>query len=142
MDEATRTALKQRLMKEESCRLHPYEDTEHVLTIGWGRNLTDNGISQSEADMMFENDLKGIVAACETNVPGFADLDETRKLVLADMAYNLGLHGLLEFKKMLAAVKAKNWPQAAAEMRNSKWAKQIPHRAGPLAEIMEKGVGD
>ncbi len=59
-----------------------------------------------------------------------------RAEVLIDMAYNLGVGGLLGFKRALAAVEAGDFPAAAAHMMDSRWAAQVGRRAVELAGLM------
>jgi lysozyme len=42
----------------EGLRLNVYQCTAGKNTIGYGRNLDDNGISKDEADFMLRNDVK------------------------------------------------------------------------------------
>ena len=60
-------------------------------------------------------------------------------VVLANMAFNLGVDGLLGFRRMILAVDRGHYDQAAREMLNSKWARQVFNRAIRLAEMMAKG---
>ena len=49
-------------------------------------------------------------------IPNFEELPDAWKMALADMGWNLGLHGLLDgYPKMLAAIEAGNGATAAAE---------------------------
>lgn len=66
--------------------------------------------------------------------------DQVRCFVLINMAFNMGIAGLLKFKNMLAAIEACNYPLAAAEMSTSLWARQVKGRAVELAEQMRTGV--
>jgi lysozyme len=59
--------------------------------------------------------------------------------VLANMAFNAGVDGLLKFRRMLLAVERGHYDQAAREMLQSKWATQVFGRAVRLAEMMAKG---
>lgn len=59
------------------------------------------------------------------------------KTILVNMAFQMGLKGLLGFRNTLAFVKAKKYSNAAANMRQSLWAKQTPSRASELARRME-----
>jgi lysozyme len=43
-------------------RLRAYRDTVGKLTIGYGRNLDDRGISEDEAGFMLDNDIDLVVA--------------------------------------------------------------------------------
>ena len=58
---------------------------------------------------------------------------------MVDMHINLGLFRLSRFTKMLAAIGQGNYPVAAREMRQSKWAEQVGVRAVTLAQMMETG---
>ena len=62
-----------------------------------------------------------------------------RYAVLLNMAFNLGIRGLLGFKTTLEHVRCGNYPQAAAAMLDSKWAAQVKGRAKELARQMEAG---
>lgn len=133
-----RQLLVNQLERHEGLRLKPYRDTVGKLTIGFGRNLEDAGISRSEAAAMLENDIDQVVAELE-NMPLFLSLDPVRKVVLANMTYNLGLTRFLGFRKMLAALAERDYEEAARQMLESKWARQVGVRAVELSEIMRTG---
>jgi len=134
-----RYRIKQMLKRHEGLRLKPYRDTVGKLTIGYGRNLEDDGISLEEAELMLENDLDRAVKAARDVVAGFDELDEVRQAVLVDMAFNLGRAGLASFQKMRAALALGDFERAAAEMLDSLWARQVGRRARELAEMMRTG---
>ena len=137
-----RDRLIRHLIRDEGLRLKPYVDTVGKVTIGIGRNLTDNGISEGEAYAFLENDLDKVEEALDRSLPWWRGLDAVRQEVLQNMAFNLGIGGLLGFKNTLAAVRAGLWTNAARGMRASKWARQVGARAGRLASAMETGVFD
>ena len=56
--------------------------------------------------------------------------------VLVEMNFQMGKQGTLGFKKMLAALKDRNYKLAAEELLDSKFAKQTPNRAMALAEVL------
>ena len=58
---------------------------------------------------------------------------------LIDMVFNMGITRFMGFKKMIAAIKNGDWVTAAAEMRDSKWAEQLPRRVAELSIMVEKG---
>lgn len=128
-----------RIKKFEGLRLKPYRCTSLKLTIGWGRNLDDIGISKDEAEFMFRNDLDICIDSLEKNIPFFYDLPENVMKVLIDMRFNLGLAGLLGFKKMLHNISAGDYKQAAIELLDSKYASQVGIRATENAELLVKG---
>lgn len=131
-------AMEALLEQQEGFRATPYRDSRGFLTIGYGTNL-DAGITHDQAKALMDCQLAANEAALQA-YPWFAGLDEVRRGVIENMAYNIGVSGVLEFKDMLAAIEAKDWPEAAHQMRASKWRVQVGDRALVLADIMETGV--
>lgn len=123
------------LIEHEGIRLKPYHDITGKLTIGIGRNLDDCGISKEEALLLLENDIQQVLTKLQT-IPIFNSLSESQQVALADMAFNLGFSGILKFKRMWAALEKGDFNLAAAEMLNSKWAKQLPARASELSQML------
>jgi len=124
------------LMRHEGLKLKPYRDTVGKLTIGVGRNLEDTGISQGEAFNLLRADLVRVRKGLDKYLPWWAEQPERVRLVLQNMAFQLGSAGLLRFKRFLAALQRHRYSDAAKEMLDSDWAKQTPNRAGELAEIV------
>ena len=120
----------------EGLELKPYKCSAGKLTIGWGRNIEDNGISEGEADFLLRNDLMRVQGELSRAVPCFLKLSETRQAVLLDMCFNLGITRFLQFKMMLTALEMEEYEEAAKEMLDSKWAKQVGKRSVRLAEMM------
>jgi lysozyme len=60
-------------------------------------------------------------------------------MCLVDMGFNLGIPRLMKFKKMWEAIERQDFEWAAAEMLNSRWAKQVGKRADNLSKTMEHG---
>ncbi|BBN80535.1 lysozyme [Pseudoalteromonas sp. A25] len=131
--------LKEQLLRYEGLSLKPYQCTQGKVTIGIGRNLTDRGITLEEANFLLSNDIKDVLVQVSSNISVFNTLNEARKLILLDMAFNLGVAGLTKFKKMIAALEGQNYEDAAREMLDSRWANQVGHRAKELAEKMIEG---
>ena len=119
--------------------LFPYRDTVGKLTIGYGRNLDDKGITRAEAELMLDKDMADAIDDAST-LPYWEQLDPVRKLVLSDMTYNLGLSRLLKFKRMHAALELPDYVLAAHEMKDSRWYKQTERRAKVLVEAMITGI--
>lgn len=124
----------------EGLRLKPYKCSAGKLTIGYGRNLEDIGISKEEAYMFFESDFNRAVEdakkLCEAFNINYRHLSESRFYVLTDMMFNLGYDRLSQFKKMLTALSKSDYDSAAKEMLDSKWAKQVGRRATFLESLM------
>ena len=129
-------SLKEQLIRHEGLRLTVYDCPAGYKTIGVGRNIEQKGITEDEALYLLGNDIKYFTEQLEENLIGFQELSEDKKAVLVNMAFNLGVNGLLKFKNMLAAVTEERWEDASAEMLNSRWADQVGNRATELAEVM------
>lgn len=133
------TALTEELTRDEGLRLKPYKDSVGKLTIGVGRNLDDVGITAEEAKSLLSNDIQRTIVALDTAIPWWKGLDSVRQRVLVNMAFNMGVGKLLGFKNTLAAIQAGKFEDAATEMLDSTWARQVGARAQRLALMMQKG---
>jgi lysozyme len=128
----------EQLKRDEGLRLKPYVDTVGKITIGYGTNISD-GIDKGEAEYLLSNRLNEKKLELLRALPWVADLDEARRGVLFNMAYNLGVPGLLGFKRTLTLIKETMYAEAAAAMLQSKWAAQVGERAKRLSKQMETG---
>ena len=133
------TRLREQLIRHEDLRLKPYRDSVGKLTIGVGRNLDDVGISREEALLLLDNDILRAQTAVIRELPWAVELDRQRFEVLVNMAYNLGIRGLLGFRKFLAELHDGHFEAAAKEMLDSRWAEQVGRRAQELAGIVRTG---
>ncbi len=131
--------LRKQLQRHEGWREKPYKDSVGILTIAWGRNLDQVGISLEEGDFMLENDITTAESECEKRFSFFSDLNDIRQEVLTNMMFNLGWPRLSGFKNMIAALEEVDYELAAAEMLDSKWHTQVKSRAEELATQMRTG---
>ncbi len=131
--------LHEMLIRHEGLRLKPYRDTVGKLTIGVGRNLDDVGITREEALMLLDNDIAKVRREVNRAFRWFAQLNLVRKNVVLNMVFNIGLPRFRQFKKTIAAIKAKDWEEAASQMLDSRWARQVGRRARELAAMMKHG---
>jgi len=125
-------SLKDRIKRHEGKRFEPYEDSEGILTVGYGRNLRDVPFSQDEIDLMFDNDFLRARHGAES----------IRRGILIEMIFQMGIKGVSRFKKFLQAALLHDWARAADEMLDSKWHKQTPERAEELARLFLRGVSE
>ena len=132
--------LEQLLVLHEGMRCKPYKDTKGILTIGVGRNLEANGLSEDEVLYLLQNDLQRCKKELQKALVYFNKLSQTRQMVLIDMCFNLGITKLLHFKKMLAHLQNGDYKAAAKEMRNSKWFVEVGERGKRLATAMETDI--
>lgn len=132
----------EQLREDEGERLTAYQDTEGYWTIGIGVLIDSRkggGITKAESAYLFNNRLNAKAQELQTKFPQFKELDEVRQGVLLNMSYQLGVDGLLAFRKMIAAVVAHNWYEAARQMKDSKWYRQTTNRAERLIKQMQTG---
>ena len=142
------------LKRHEGFRSHVYHCTANKRTIGYGYNIDANplglrayelerfkskGISEKTAENLLIDQVRNLKRALDQAIPWWSTINQARRDVLIDMAYNLGLNGLLAFKKTLARIAAHDYTQASYEMLCSNWAKQVKGRAEELSEIMRTG---
>lgn len=134
--------LKQQLIREEGAESCAYQDILGYWTIGVGRLIDSRrggGLSPDEIEMLLENDIKRNYEAVLAALPWMEKLSEPRQAVLIGMAFQMGLKGLLQFKRMLGSIEDGQYVEAAEEMVKSRWAMQTPKRAYRMAQQMETG---
>ena len=128
--------LLQQIKEHEGLKLFPYKCPAGKLTIGYGHNLEDNGLSQSVCEYILIEDIeeaKHNLYAIFTR-DFFNSLSDNQKIALVDMMFNLGLSKFLTFKKFILAVKNKDFIKASAEIINSKAYQQNKSRYKKLSE--------
>jgi len=118
--------------------LFPYECSAGLITIGWGRNLDNKGLSLKECQLLFDNDLHDALQDA-AGLPYWEQLDGARQMVVVDMIFNLGLTRFLRFINLNKALLIKDYLRAAHEMLDSKWYTQVGRRAKKLRQIMLTG---
>ena len=141
--------LREQIIRHEGLSLSAYRCPAGALTIGYGHNLDarpiwdiqeDCRISRAMADSLLRSDLKDTAERLDTALPWWRSLNEPRQAVILNMAYQMGVGGLLKFRRTLAAVQAGDWDNAAQYMLESKWARNdSPKRAIEMAEQMKTG---
>lgn len=145
--------LKISVAKFEDLKLKVYQCPKGVLSIGYGRNLEDRGITPLEATSMLERDLLDTKLELEDSIKFFHKLDDVRQNVLIEMAYNMGVPHLLEFKNTLKFMEKGDFINASKEMLDSKWHRDFvmydmqdgkksnkPLRSEYLSKVMCEGV--
>lgn len=136
--------LHESIKRHEGLRLKPYRCTAGALTIGYGHNLDDNGISIEAAELLLEQDIDEATrhAIAWIGDPGFwSSIEAERQAVIIEMMFNMGPNRLQTFKRFRSAILRSEWVKAAREMLDSKWARQdvSPSRSATLALQMETG---
>lgn len=132
--------LLDQIKEHEGLRLFPYKCPAGKLTIGYGHNLQDNGLTKTACEFILFEDIdeakKNLYAVFTKKF--FETLSNNQKIALIDMMFNLGLSKFLTFKKFIKAVKERNWDKASAEIINSRAYQQNKSRYKKLSEQIKK----
>lgn len=122
------------------------------LTQGYGRNLEVHPLSASEKAELVNGLVSEPIATqwalkelnqCENQLKDnkvYQTLSDVRKAIMLDMAFNMGIKGLMDFKKMWAALAKQDFITAASEMKDSSWYRQTKTRAVRNVAMMEKNI--
>ena len=136
--------IKSDLRRDEGLRLKPYRCSEGKLTIGVGHRILkgedfSKGISELEADTILINDIYDVIRDLDMYIPWWKNLSEVRQCAIINMGFNLGLPRLMKFRKMLRALRKRDFETAALEALDSKWARQVGNRSQRIAKLIREG---
>lgn len=153
MNLTSRAALRTDVMQAEGFRDKPYFDCcgkpyksctcgakQGKLTIGYGRNLDDVGISKLEGEVLLDHDLFVAETTAGKAFDWFGACSELRQRAVVECIFNLGIVKFREFRQTLAAIKAKQFAAAALNLVDSLWAKQVgERRSSRIARYLRDG---
>jgi lysozyme len=127
------------LKSDEGWRPYAYKDSEGLLTIGYGF-LVDPakgvGLPRHIGDMWLTHAVQERASELFDRIPWLEDQPEEVQRALCNMAYQLGVYGVLKFRKMLYALEHGDRAEAAIHALDSLWAKQTPERAERIAALI------
>lgn len=126
-------------MENENYSDKPYHCTAGKLTIGYGRNIEERGITWDEAKMLLAHDLMEAHNVLMGEFDFYERLNDARKAVMMDLYHNMGLTRLLGFKKMLSAAQMGNFDEAAKELKDSRYFTQVGRRGRRNFTMMKFG---
>jgi GH24 family phage-related lysozyme (muramidase) len=139
--------LREDLKRDEGCVYSVYLDHLNLPTIGIGHLVTEwdeeygkpvgTTVSEDRVNELFDKDVQVTIEECEQLFGNFQDLPEEVQQILANMMFNLGRPRLSKFRRLCKAVAERDWQEAAVQMEDSKWHKQVPNRANRLIERMK-----
>jgi lysozyme len=92
------------------------------------------GITLDEASFLLVGDIERARQALYQKLPWTLRISDARRGALVNMAFNMGIDKLMDFKKTLAHMEAGRWFEASQEMLASTWAKQVGDRAVRLSD--------
>ena len=96
-------------------------------------------MSDEQVNELLGNDLVHDFHDLDAHIGWWRTLSYVRQRVLANMCFNMGIEGLLEFKHMLGCITAGDYDGASQAMLDSKWADEVGERSDRLAEMMKDG---
>lgn len=118
----------------EGFRGNVYQDTLGFDTVGYGTKMP---IDEAEATLLLRHRLDKMIIDISSKQPIFNSLPNQQQEVILEMCYQLGVNGVLNFKKMWRALELNDYSRASHEMLDSKWYQQTPQRAFSLAKRMK-----
>lgn len=151
------------LRYDEGLKTEIYKDTEGYYTIGIGHLLTKDpsiavarreldrqvgrpakgSITLAECESLFDKDVANVDSGIQRNAvlkPVFDSLDLVRRDALRNMVFQMGVAGVAGFTNSLRMLKEKRWEEAAVNLKQSKWYRQTPNRAGRVIEVFRTGT--
>lgn len=136
--------LREQLEVDEGCVYEIYNDHLGYPTFGIGHLVTESdpeqgqslgtAVSSERVAEAFESDIQSVLRDCNILYSDFHNLPEEAQQVIANMMFNLGRPRLSKFVGMKRGVDARDWNQAADEMVDSNWYRQVTNRADRLVE--------
>jgi lysozyme len=126
--------LIEQVKEEEGFKGVVYKCSEGFDTIGYGTRLP---IIEAEAELIAEYRLNKAKAELTSYLYNL-DISQEAWSILFNMSYQLGVRGVLKFKKMIKALEKQDYKTASKEGLDSLWARQTPKRAKRLMERLSK----
>jgi lysozyme len=126
------SALANDLKIDEGFREHVYKDHLGFDTIGYGFLIDarkGGGIPRAVAEFWLSREIEQKWLELTTRIPWVLEQPEPIQRALGNMAYQLGVGGLVGFVNMLASIRAGDYQTAAIHGADSTWAEQTPQRA-------------
>jgi len=138
------TNLKRDLAVDEGSRATRYRDSAGHWTIGVGHNLDASPLpsgwreplTQTQIDELFSRDVSRTLAGLDQHLPGWRSRPEPVARSLANMAYNLGVAGLLGFTTFLRLISEGRYADAASDLNGTLWARQVGARATRIEALL------
>ncbi len=139
--------LRDRLIRHEGVYLKPYRDTLGNYTIGIGHLITEeqatgeyaNGITEEQAMQLLDEDIAKAKAELATDMPWTLNLSPLKQDILTEMAFQLGINGLMGFKNLLFHARSGDLDGVAQDMIDSKWHSETPARCEEIANLWLNG---
>jgi len=138
--------LRDRIKLHEGLRFEPYLCPAGAWTIGYGHKIRKHEkftrLTIDQAERLLDRDIETAEAEARSMFPDskYKNFTKNRWDVLTELVFNLGLTRFRGFKRMISAIDGGDWQQAAAELEDSKWYRQVgPNRGDTLVCLLREG---
>jgi len=129
------------LRRDEGWSPFAYKDHLGYWTLGYGFMVDERKggrIPRPVAEFWLQYEVNDREAQIKKRWPPYERQPDDVKRGLLNMAFNLGVDGLLGFKKMLRALEDGNRRGAGIHARDSKWRREdVPERAERVCKLIE-----
>ena len=136
--------IKKRIKKNEGFSTIPYKDQLGFLTIGYGHLILDNEkkllkrkTNKHVLEKIFQQDFNKALNNFNIFLKPYTSNNREAELLI-EMVFQIGIHGVFKFKKLLKNIRKGNTHLVCFEMMNSLWYKQTPSRVKNLIRIFLK----
>ncbi len=112
----------------------------HLLHTGGSLGAPYGGLTLNpmEAEIILRADMEAHWDGLKEKLPVVKTWCEPVRLVLLDMAFNMGVASLLGFKKTIAALREGDWVTASCEMIDSLWYREVKSRAAEHVDTVSR----
>jgi lysozyme len=135
---------KQQLQVDEGIVYKVYLDSLGFPTGGVGHLMSKDELAlypvgsalpKQLVDKWFDEDIQVAIDIANKLCP--VDCSDDLNDIITNMAFNMGQGKLSRFKKMWIAIAASDFKEAAVEMKDSLWYRQVGYRSSRLVERMK-----
>lgn len=144
------TPLVSDLQRDEGWRASIYDDangqpikpgvTVHGHpTIAWGFALDVAPLTQTEALPILTSRAAAAMNGLISAASWVASLSEPRQRALGNMAYNLGITGLMKFDNFMGLMQRGDFEEAADDLATTAWYGQVGGRAKRIQTLIKNG---
>ena len=121
--------IRKRLIDFEGLVLKSYVCPTGYTSVGVGRNLETNGITEEEAMYLLNNDIKTVIKKLDKHWITWRKLPNTAQYVCIDLVFNMGINTFMSFRRTRSYMELNEWEKAGDELLDSKYAEQVGRRA-------------
>jgi lysozyme len=137
----TPETLEDRLKRHEGFSSAPYLDTTGHWTVGYGHQCPRSHlpVTEPQALAILQSDIQLARSNIFRYLPWMKSVDLVRQDVFVELAFEMGLEGLLGFHRTLTDAQDGLWVKCSTDVLLSDWAVQVKGRALELAQILRTG---